>query len=193
MGNKELELLELFLTDSQQAVCQLIDLYGGSVTAICRQILRNCSGSLVDDAVQETFVRLWQVLSKGKKPKTSLKAYVYQTARNCAISQMREFQKKNDVSLEQLQYTGIEQLVSEDCNTTEKKADVAHSFRVVHQVIDEMGEPDRSIFVLRFFYNYTVREISNKLNLKEDKVESRIRRNRGRLKEKLEKRGVFYE
>ena len=189
MENKEILLLELFRTDSHKAVGELIDLYSGGVSSICSHILRDCDRSLTDDAVQETFVRLWESLSKGNKPK-SLKAYTYQTARNCAVSVLRSHQKQNNLSLEQLQYTGIEELVSADCNT-ENQADIACNYKIVHQVVEEMEEPDRSIFVLRFFYNYTLKEIAKRLNLKEDNVESRIRRNRKKLKEKLQERGVF--
>lgn len=192
MENREKFLLELFRTDSHKAVSQMIDLYGGTVSSICSHILRGCSRSLTEDAVQDTFVRLWESLSKGIIPKTSLKAYVYQTARNCAISVLRSYQKQNNLSLEQLQYTGIEELVCAQVNT-EEQANTADNYKIVHQVVEELDEPDRSIFILRFFYNHTLREIANKLHLKEDNVESRIRRNRKRLKEKLERRGVFYE
>ena len=66
-------------------------------------------------------------------------------------------------------------------------------FQTVHNVIDKMKEPDRTIFLLRFFYNYTVKEIAGRLHLKEDNVESRIRRNKKKLREKLKERDVFYE
>lgn len=192
MENREKVLLELFRTDSHKAVSDMIDLYGGGVSSICSHILRGCNRSLTEDAVQDTFVRLWESLSKGITPKTSLKAYVYQTARNCAISHLRSYQRQNNLSLEQLQYTGIEELVASE-NNTEKQADNAENYKIVHQVVESMDEPDRSIFILRFFYNHTIKEISRKLGLKEDNIESRIRRNRIKLKEKLEKRGVFYE
>jgi RNA polymerase sigma-70 factor (ECF subfamily) len=193
MGNKEKQLLQLFRTDSRQAVCQLIDLYGGAVTAICRHILRACDGSLIEDAVQDTFVRLWKNLSVGNVPQVNLKAYTYKTARNCAISVLREYKTENNVSLEQLQYTGIEEIACIAGNVTEDTADKESTFETVHKAIEEMTEPDRSIFVLKYFYNYTAKEISIQLNLNEDNVESRLRRNLKNLRNNLKKRGVSYD
>ncbi len=46
----------------------------------------------------------------------------------------------------------------------------------MHEVIKEMEEPDRTIFILRFFYYETVKVIAETVHLKEDNVESRIRR-----------------
>lgn len=193
MGNKGILLPELFRTNPEKAVCQLIDLYGGAVASICRHILRGCGGSLAEDAIQDTFVRLWQSLSTGKFTVDNLKAYTYTTARNCAIDVLREYQRQHNVSLQELEYSGIEELTVDFANNTEKKADTAECYKIVHDSVNEMKEPDRTIFILRYFYNFTLKEISQRLNLKQDNVESRLRRNKKKLRETLEGKGVFYD
>lgn len=193
MGNKGILLPELFRTNPEKAVCQLIDLYGGAVASICRHILRGCGGSLAEDAVQETFVRLWQSLSTGDFTVDNLKAYTYTTARNCAIDVLREYQRQHNISLQELEYSGIEELTVDFANNTEKKADTAECYKIVHDTIGEMKEPDRTIFILRYFYNFTLKEISQRLSLKQDNIESRLRRNKKKLRENLERKGVFYD
>lgn len=193
MELREKQLLELVRSDYHQGIARVIDEYGGAVKSICSHILRNCDGSLIDDAVQETFVSLWQCLSQGTIPSTSLKAYLYQIARNQALSELKKYQKQKGISLEQLQYTGIEELVCNSGDDLEHQVDLDWEYEKVHKVIEETDEPDRTIFLLRYFYNYTVREISVKVKLKEDNVESRIRRCRVKLRKKLMERGVFYE
>lgn len=63
----------------------------------------------------------------------------------------------------------------------------------MHEVIKEMEEPDRTIFILRFFYYETVKVIAETVHLKEDNVESRIRRGKKKLKAELLRRGVLNE
>lgn len=193
MGNKGLLLPELFRTNPEKAVCQMIDLYGGAVATICRHILSGCGEGIAEDAVQETFVRLWQNLSTGDIEVDNLKAYTYTTARNCAIDTLRKYQRQHNVSLQELEYSGIEELTVDIENNTEKKADTAECYKIVHKTIGEMPEPDRTIFILRYFYNFTLKEISQRLNLKQGNIESRLRRNKKKLRENLERKGVFYD
>lgn len=54
-----------------------------------------------------------------------------------------------------------------------------------------MEEPDHTIFLLKYFYNFSIREIAETLQLKEANVQSRERRGREKLKKALAERGVF--
>lgn len=193
MEIKDTELIELLCEDVQQGMTLLVDRYGGAVKSVCSHILRKCESSLVEDCIQETFVSLWRNLAQEKTYVGNLKAYVYQCARNQAISQLKKYRKESGVSFEELQYTGIEELVATEWNITEQQVDSMCSFECVHNTLEEIGEPEKTIFVLRYFYNYTVKEISKHLNFKEDNVESKIRRCKRKLRKKLEERGVFYE
>ncbi len=66
-----------------------------------------------------------------------------------------------------------------------------HNERIVHEVIKEMEEPDRTIFILRFFYYETVKVIAETVHLKEDNVESRIRRGKEEIKSRVIKERCF--
>ncbi len=193
MDIKETELIELLRRDVQRGMALLIDCYGGAVKSICSHILRNCDSSIIEDSVQDTFVSLWEKLTGDDCRVQNLKSYVYQCARNQALTDMKKIREEQNLSLEEFQYTGVEELVSTSRTATEKQAEVSIGFQCVHNILDEIGEPDRTIFVLRYFYNYTVKEISRHMKIKEDNVESKIRRCKQRLKTKLEERGVFYE
>ena len=193
MEIRDTELIELLCKDVQRGMALLIDRYGGAVKSICSHILRNFDSSVIEDSVQDTFVSLWENLTREKKKVDNLKAYVYQCARNQALSDLKKYRQEQGLSLDEFQSTGIEELVSTSRTTTEKQAEVSIGFQCVHKVLDEIGEPDRTIFVLRYFYNYAVKEICQYLKINEDNVESKIRRCKQRLKNKLEERGVFYE
>ena len=63
----------------------------------------------------------------------------------------------------------------------------------VRQVVAEMEEPDRTIFAMRFFQEYKVKEIAGKLELSEKQVENKLFRSKAILKKKLEERGIRHE
>lgn len=189
MQKEEKELLNLFKTSENDAMKKIIDLYASPVNSICRHILRGFGDELVEDVMQETFLKLWRYISQGKKIKKGLKPFIYQIARNCAIDSLR----KNTKDMTLYDFEMIEYLFKTPKSDTHIKFQKEENYNIIHKVIKNMDEPNKSIFILKYFYNYTIKEIAYKLNLKEDNVESRERRERKKLKQEFIKRGVFYE
>lgn len=56
-----------------------------------------------------------------------------------------------------------------------------------------MDEPDKSIFIFRYFYFKKVKDIGIKLNLSPKKVENSLYRNKEKLKKSLIEGGIIYE
>ena len=193
MESKEKELQKLLKKQPEEGICRMIDEYGAAVKTICSHILRAYDESLVEDAMQESFIHLWKNISDGKKVKSNLKGYLYQIARNCALDNLRRYKRRNCLSLEEAGEGGIEGLVEEVTGNVEEAFMKKHNEQLVHEVIGNMEEPNRTIFILRYFYYFTVREIAVQMNLKEDNVESRIRRETKKLRKELLERGVLYD
>lgn len=191
MEKKEKELLILLQRDPEGGICRIIEEYGAAVKTICSHILRTCDQGLIEDAVQESFFHLWKNIIEGKKIKKSIKAYLYQIARNCALDSLRYYQKQQCLSIDNMEYEGIEELMLKTNTNVEEIFARNYNYQLVHEVIEEMQEPDRTIFILRYFYNYSVKEISKQVELKEDNVESRIRRNKKKLQARLLKGGIL--
>ena len=64
--------------------------------------------------------------------------------------------------------------------------------RAVRKAIDAMSETDRAIFLRRYYYLQSVKEIARALSLNVSTVKTHLFRGRARLKETLMKEG-FYE
>ena len=62
--------------------------------------------------------------------------------------------------------------------------------RILHETISELEEPERSIFILRYFYFFRIKEIAGRLKLSEKKVENSLYRGKQRLKGMLMQKGV---
>ena len=101
---------------------------------------------------------------------------------------MRKYQRHSETDFE-----GVEDMMQDVSTDVEREFSRKHNERIVHEVIKEMEEPDRTIFILRFFYYETVKVIVETVHLKEDNVESRIRRGKKKLKAELLRRGVLNE
>lgn len=117
---KERKIIKLLKKSPEDGIKMAIDIYGAAVNTICKNILINLNSEDIEEAISDTFFKLW----------------------------------KN---------------------------------------VDNFKEPDRSIFILRYFYFEKVKEIASKLNLSEKKVENILYPSKTKLKEKLIKGGIIYE
>ena len=57
--------------------------------------------------------------------------------------------------------------------------------------LDEMGEPDRTIFIRHYYFCRSAREIGEELGINRNTVTTKLRRGRERLRAQLEKEGYF--
>lgn len=193
MDNEDKKLLKKLKKSPNDGMSRIIELYMPAVKAICSHILNGMGNDIVDDAVQETFIKLWLFAKSEKKVHGSLKGLIYQIARNQAIDKLRESKSKLGEKIISEDFYEIEGLISDFGANLEDVFARRYNFNLVHELIGKMEEPDRKIFILRYFYNYKVREIALDVGIPEDNVESRIRRNRELLKKQLIERGVLYE
>ena len=93
------KLTRLIQSNPDRGIQMALQLYGKGVNTICRTLLQNCEAGLVDEAVSDTFLKLWQkshlyVAKEGH----SLKSWIYSIARNTAI----DLRRKNGYALPSL-------------------------------------------------------------------------------------------
>lgn len=193
MDNEEKKLLKELKKSPNDGMCRVIELYMPAVKTICRHILNGMGNDVVDDVIQETFIKFGLFTESEKKIKGSIKGLIYQIARNQAIDKLRENKNRIGESNVSMDFYEIEGLISDLGANIEDVFARRYNFNLVHEVIGAMKEPDKKIFILRYFYNYKVREIALEVGIPEDNVESRIRRKRELLKKQLIERGVLYE
>lgn len=192
MERTDKQLVKLIRTEPDRGIAECIDRYGGGVKAICYNILRDSYRDYADDAMMESFTSLWQFIQSGKKINTTLEAYLYGIARKKSLEMLRKNSRHTgNISIDGTE--GIEQVLIAENADVENIFARKHNEKLLHEVIAEMDEPDRKIFLLRYFYFYKVREVAEYLSLTEDYVENRLRRGRQKLKKSLEKRGILYE
>jgi len=188
MDSEEIKLTKLLKKAPNTGMTQVMDMYGKAVLSICRHVLRE--ENLAQDAAQETFIKLWRYVSEGKTITTSLKAFIHQIARNTSITMLRKNGKDIFYGTEE-EGIFVETLVAQSGADLETEWIRRECYRQVREVLREMEEPDHTIFLLKYFYNFSIREIAEALQLKEANVQSRERRGREKLKKALAERGVF--
>jgi len=164
-----------------------LDAYGGAVKTICRNILFDCNSQDIEEAVADSFVGLWKSIDKFNcNGNYSLKSYLYGIARHTALDRRRAM-KKEACTLP-MEEVIIEAPINLESDYAKKLND-----NILHNSLDSMEEPMRSVFILRYFYFEKINDIAERLCLSRKVVENHLYRVKSKLKCELLERGIQYE
>lgn len=123
---------------------------------------------LAEDLVQETFLRALthfedlRILERGPS-----RAWLYKTARNLYIDQVRKLSREVPESGAALEQAAFEEDLSQSA---------------VAELVGRLPELERAIFILRYFEGYNARELGEMFSLPSATVRSRLASAKGRLR-----------
>lgn len=176
-------LYQLLHDDPEKGMRICIDRYYAAVRTVCGAILRRYPQD-AEECVNDSFLQLWRTLDTLREP-GHLRAYLCTIARNTALSRLRTIAATADRAAE-LPFEQLpEELAAEDTDvllTVEARADAEALQRAVMQ----LKEPDREMFVRKYYYMEPTRAIAAHFATTERAVEGILYRARQRLRKQLE-------
>lgn len=152
--------------------------YTPYVSTVVWNIIR--IGMTAQDAEEITADVFWALWRSGKKPEAGkLRAWLGVVARNKAINALKA--KGFELPLEERML---------ETEGPEKHLEKEERRRLVRRAVEDMGAPDREIFIRHYFYGQSAAEIAGEMGLKADAVRQRLKRGREKLRQVLEKGGL---
>ena len=149
----------------------MVRIYQKELYRLAFHILKNKEDA--EDALQETLYRAYSHLGQLKNPEY-FKTWMVRILLNTAF----EMQKKRKNNLDLDEYNDV----------IGKSEDITTKI-MLETVIREMDEKYQYVIFLYYYENYSVKEISEILNVSVMNVKQRLSRSRKILKEKLSERG----
>lgn len=177
-------LIKLIKENPECGLEQTMVLYTSFVKAIVVRYLGYDHKEDIKECTADVFIKLWRFIDNFDETKGSLKSYIATIARNETLRKLKKEGKSlGDLPLEELEI-GLEvDMVGE----IGKKLNA----KLVQEVVEELPEPDRQIFISRYFWGERIKAISNTLKLEEKFVENRLYLVKKKLKGKLLEKGVI--
>lgn len=180
----EQELLILLKADTEKGLRELIKAYGAAFHTICKNILRDFSEEDIEEVISDILVGIWKSKEHfDESREVSFKSYCYGIARKIALKKRRGCRKNGEV-------IPLNEDMLEDSYNLEKQLEKEEEERILSEVMINTEEPLRTIFILRYFYFYKVKEIAALLKISNKKVENYLYRGKKVIKRELLKRGV---
>lgn len=179
-------ITELFENRSEDAITELSRKYGLKLKKIAKNILNNEEDA--DECMNDAYLALWNSIPP-EKP-SPLLTYASAVVRNLALKKYHKntAQKRNsiyDVCLDE-----IGEFVPSDSSITDELKAKEITLKI-NCFLEELDRQSRIIFVRRYWYADSVKDISAMFNQSAHYISVRLSRIRKSLKEYLEKEGVI--
>lgn len=174
-------IIEMLFNRDEHALTITDNKYG----ALCRKLAYNIIGDYDEagECVNNSYFQLWNAIPPAKPE--CLKAYLCGIVRNVAVGISKKLKAYND---SQTNITELSEIFS-DSESTEGQFDGKMLGAYINEFLSGQKETNRKIFVMRYYYNFSIRDISLTLKMKEATVKSKLFRIRGELKLFLSDKG----
>lgn len=168
---------------SEAALVAVIRQYTPYVSAVIYHVAgERLSGQDAEELLSDVFLALWDNAKKLRPGK--LRAYLGTLARNKTKNALRR--RGEVLSLE-------EDVIPVSPSDPEGECVRAEDGKLLRRALNAMPEPDRTIFIRRYWYCQTVPAIARQLDMNVNTVQTKLSRGRDRLRLALQEGGYILE
>lgn len=175
------QLLALLWQRSEDAIPALAQAFGKLLNRIAHNLLGNERDA--EECVNDTYLAVWNSIPPNRPE--PLRPYICRIGRNIALNRLRSntAQKRScyEVSLEELA----------GCIPAPCQEDGQVLGRAMDAWLDTLSRDNRAIFLRRYWFGDSIKDISTAFNMKETAVSVRLSRLRDSLKTYLVKEGYY--
>lgn len=181
---KDLEIIELFFQRSEDALAEIQEKYGRLCRKIAYGILKSSEDT--EECLNTSYLSVWNAIPPTRPD--SLCAYLCAVVRNAAF----EIYRKNHCRSCEESFDELEDIIADEL-TAERLADGNMLSELLNEYLSSAKPLNRKLFMARYYFNMSVREMSERFGMSETAVKTRLSRIRSSLRSYLSERGVVYE
>ena len=179
-------ILDLFFERSEQAIRELDQKYGPTIRKTASNILRDRRD--VEECVNDTYLGCWNRIPP-QRP-NPLISFVCKIARNLAVSRLRsETAVKRNASFDAV-LDEIEEFIPSGSNP-EADYTAKELAAAVDRFLAGLAYDDRYLFVRRYWFADSVKDIAAAIHSSENRTSVRLFRLREKLRNTLKKEGYL--
>ena len=176
------DIVELFWQRSEDALIECKTKFGGYCRIIAKNILHDDGHT--DECINDMLLRVWNAIPP-EKPQ-HLKAFLAKVIRNLALDRYAatHTQKRGGGSME----VALEELADIPAPESIEEGEITQS---INTFLHSEPPENADIFIKRYWYLCSIKEIAIEYKYSESKVSSLLLRMRGRLKQLLESENLL--
>lgn len=181
------EIIKLYQSRSEQAISETSGKYGKYCHYIAYNILRNQEDA--SECVNDAYLNTWNAIPPACP--TNLQTFLGKITRNLAINKLEKAKaKKRGAGQSILLLDELSECIP-DNNSQAQITDSLVIKDVLNSFLANLPKETRQIFIRRYWYLSSIKEIAKDYGLSESKVTVTLFRTREKLKTVLEKEGIL--
>ena len=182
---EDLKIIELLFERKESAIAETERKYGRYLLKIAYNILFDTEDS--EECVNDTYMKAWNTIPP-QNPKI-LRTFLGKITRRLAIDVFRKkHAEKRGNSEFALSLSELDECIP-DKFSAEKEFEYNQLTESINRFLASLSKENRDIFVCRYFYSDSIKEIASFFGTSEAKIKSSLFRSRKILKEHLLKEG----
>lgn len=179
------EIVQLFFARSENAINEVSKKYKN----YCRKIAENITGSSEDaeECVNDALMKAWEIIPPHRP--NILSTFLGKITRNIAINaRKRALAEKRGGGGSALVFEELSEMISGSAGV-EQEQERRELINEINAFLGKLPERKRNIFVCRYWYCDSIRDIAAEFATTENNVSVILNRTRKQLREHLQKRG----
>ena len=180
------QIVRLFFKRSEKAITYTRQKYGSLCISVARRILSDPRDA--EECVNDTYLHAWNAIPPEKPD--SLKAFLARITRNLALDRYdyNTADQRNTALTEAFEQ--LEPWLTVKTGESEAELDSAEINRVLNSFLRKQTLEARTLFLRRYWYGESIRELATACHMSESMVKSSLFRTRNKLRKELEKEGI---
>lgn len=163
---------------NSKALDYLVDNYSNYIFKVIISVLGSDKREESMECLNDVLLKVWKNIHHYNESKSKFSSWLIAVSKYNAIDYKRKLNRlNNECSMEELVLPDERQIESQILHSESKEELI--------NVINDLGSPDKDIFIRRYFMGESLSEISEALKLSRSAVNNRLFRGRKVLKEKL--------
>ncbi|MGN0514793.1 MAG: RNA polymerase sigma factor [Lachnospiraceae bacterium] len=180
------KIIMLYNNRQELAIVETKKKYNSYLLCIANNILHNPLDN--EECVNDTYLKTWNSIPPAQP--NSFKAFIGKIARNDALNKLRDlYRDKRKILCIAENFDELENMFSS--NNIEEKIENNHIEEILNNFLKDLSLKKRVIFVRRYWYFDSIKDISERTNLSESNVKIILKRERDSLKKILVREGVL--
>lgn len=180
------DILDLFFTRSERAIVELDAKYGALFHSLACNILGSREDA--DECVNDAYLGAWNAIPPERPERLS--AWVCRVVRNTALTRRRHdgaLKRGGNYAVALDELEGVLPAPGDVGDALEAK----ELTRAIERFLDTLSEENRVIFLRRYWFSDSLKDIARRTGLGEKAVSVRLVRMRRRLKKYLAEQEVY--
>ncbi len=180
------DILTLYWKRDESAITATAETYGKYCHTIAYNILYNEEDA--KECVNDTYLGTWKSIPPNRPSR--LATYLGKITRNLSINRYQHYTAEKRKSGQcALALSELEECIPNKVNV-EHTVEMAELEQAINTFLWEQPQQARNIFIRRYWYLYSIKEIAEAYGMSESKTASILFRTRNKLKTHLEKEGI---